>query len=112
MAANAATSCGVIGTPAESGLAGEGKVKTTGPFCPAGAWWTWALSGDGTSWVHCTRSEVAGPSRSAEQLAVAGEPVGGTICAPSAVKGTVSTVRGRIWPRISPSGRPAVWILT
>ena len=97
---------------ADRGEAGLGKVKRIGPFSPNGASCTCAASADGTSCVHCTSTAVAALFRSAVQEAVAEDSFGGTTCAPSAVNGTTSTVRGRIWPRISPDGRPAVWMLT
>src|SRR5688572_22057001 len=95
-----------------SGEAALGNVKTTGPVSPKGASCTCALSGDGTLCVHWIASEVAVSFRSAEQDAVAVVSFGGTTCAPFALNATMSTVRGRIWPRISPDGRPAVWTLT
>jgi hypothetical protein len=112
VAAKAATCCGVSGTLAESGEAGLGNVKRIGPFSPAGASWMCAASAEGTLCVHCTSMAVAGLFRSAVQVAVEAVPFGGSACAPSAVNGTRSTVRGRICPRISPDGRPEVWMLT
>src|ERR1051325_1307177 len=94
-----------------SGDAAEGKVKTAGPLTPSGALWMCAATAPERLCVHCNASAVAALSRSAVQLAVAAELFGGTTCAPFAVKLTRSTVRGRICPRISPVGRPAVWML-
>src|SRR5688500_835910 len=110
-AAKSATSRGVIGTFALSGDAGLAKVNTIGPLVPVGASWMCADCGEARLCVHCTASDVASLLRSAEQLAVALVLFGGTTWAPVAVKFTVSTVRGRICPRISPAGRPAVWTL-
>ena len=102
---------GVIGMLALSGDVAEGKVNATGPLLPNGATCTCAAVAPARLCVHWIASDVAGPSRSAVQFAVAVDAFGGTTCEPFAVNETRSTVRGRICPRISPAGRPAVWML-
>src|SRR5687768_15504926 len=99
-----------MGMLAFNGEAGLGKVKTIGPFTPNGASCTCAALGDGRLWVHWMSSAVAAALRSAVQLAVDGVTPGGTACDASALNSTMSTVRVRICPRISPAGRPAVWM--
>jgi hypothetical protein len=83
-----------------------------GPFSPRGASCTCASSGLASVCVQETASCVAVASRSAVQLPLADDVPGGTTWAAFSSKATVSTVRGRIWPRMIPLGRPAVWMLT
>src|SRR5688500_17786738 len=94
------------------GETGEAKGKPSGPFSPRSPGSRGAPPGDGRLCVQVKAMFVAFASRSAVQLPVLADDPGGTACAASRVKFTMSTVRGRIWPRIAPAGRPAVWMLT
>jgi hypothetical protein len=110
VAAYFATRSGVIAIVALSGDAALAKVWTIGPFSPNGASCTCAETGAARLCVQSTASEVAPELRSAVHVAVAALPFGGTTCAPFAVNATAS-MELTIWPRISPAGRPAVWML-